>query len=177
MTAQLHGQTSFDLVSLSSRTSHRTSDRIVFDDPDHGHAIAEKAGTIFAPRLNHCIARVKDDTLLGGSVFANHTGESIGMHSASWAPRWISRDLLWVTFDYPFNQLRVKRIFGQVPEDNTLARRFNENLGFRYVARVEGVYRSGVACLVMCMDKAECRFLTIKPRGLKTNVIDVEGED
>jgi hypothetical protein len=177
MTAQLHGQTCFDLGSSVSRTSHPTSDRVVFDDPDYGHAVATKAGTIYMPRANHNICRVRDDVLLGGSVFANYTGESIGMHAASWAPLWISRDLLWATFDYPFNQLRVKRIFGQVPEDNTLARRFNENLGFRYVAKIEGVYRGGVACLVMRMDRDECRFLKIKPRRIVSNVIDVEGED
>ncbi len=143
-------------------------DHIVLNDPTDGHAIAALAGTDFHPPTCVSICRVKDNERLGGVVFSHFTGESISIHSASWVDHWINRDLLFVTFDYPFNQLGVKRIFGQVPEDNWRARRFNENLGFRYVARVEGVFRHGVACLVMRMDREECRFLKIKPRHIKS---------
>ena len=52
---------------------------------------------------------------MGGVIFSNYTGESIAMHSAAWDQHWINRDMLFVIFDYPFNQLGVKRMFGQVP--------------------------------------------------------------
>jgi RimJ/RimL family protein N-acetyltransferase len=114
------------------------------------------------------ICRKSDnDVLLGGVIFSHYTGESIAIHSGSWDPHWINRDMLFVVFDYPFNQLGVKRIFGQVPEDNKHARSFNENLGFWYVARVEGVFPGDIACMVMRMDREDCRFLTIKPRFIQ----------
>ena len=138
---------------------------IRFNDPAYGEQIAEKAGTIFHPVHNVCIAREEKGRLLGGVIYTNYTGESVAMHSASWVPRWINRDLLWVCFDYPFNQMGAARIFGQVPEDNEAAIHFNLNLGFRIIKKIEGVYKGNVACLLMCMEREECRHLAIKPRN------------
>jgi RimJ/RimL family protein N-acetyltransferase len=146
-------------------------DHIVFNVPELGEAIARKAGTDFHPKTCVSVCRVRDGEPLGGVVFSHFTHESISIHSASWHPRWINRDMLYVVFDYPFNQLGVKRIFGQVPEDNLHAQEFNNNLGFTTVARVEGVFPGNVACLVMRLDREDCRFLNITPRHLKGRVI------
>ena len=146
------------------------SDRLVFNDLECGEAIAHTAGTDYNPKTCVSICRVKGSFRVGGVIFSHYTGESIAIHSASWVPHWINRDLLFVTFDYPFNQLGVKRIFGQVAEDNDEARRFNENLGFRYVARVEGVFPDDIACMVMRMDREDCRFLKIRPRNIQPYV-------
>lgn len=107
-----------------------------------------------------------DDHLLGGVVFSDFTCESIAIHSASWTPRWISRDMIFVTFDYPFNQLGVKRIFGPVPESNLHAQEFNMKVGFNIVNRIEGVFPDG-ALIVMCLEKADCRLLNVKPRTIQ----------
>jgi len=126
-----------------------------------------RAGAIYNPEVDIVICRVRDNVRLGGVLFNNYNEESIQIHSASWLPRWGNRDLLFITFDYPFNQLGVKRIFGMVPEDNRKALAFNAHLGFRHVARVEGVYKDGVACMVMCMERHDCRFLRVRPRSLR----------
>lgn len=145
-------------------------DRIIINDDACGEAVAALAGTDYNPKTCVSICRVRNHVRLGGVVFSHFTGESIAIHSASWDAHWINRDLLFVTFDYPFNQLGVKRIFGQVAEDNLAARRFNENLGFRYVARVEGVFPDDIACLVMRMDRQDCRFLKIRPRNIQAHL-------
>lgn len=145
-------------------------DHLVFNEPADGEAIAQYAGTSFNPKSCISICRHVGDARYGGVIFSHYTGESIAIHSAGWHPRWINRDMLFVTFDYPFNQLGVKRIFGQVPEDNLHAQEFNVNLGFKYVARVEGVFKHNIACMVMCMERDECRFLTLKPRGIVSNL-------
>lgn len=139
-------------------------DHIVLNEPDYANAIAKRAGTTFNHASGICLARVRDGDLLGGVIYSHYTGESIAIHSASWNDHWINRDMLFVTFDYPFNQLGVKRIFGQVPEDNIHARNFNTKLGFRVVARIEGVFRHNIACLVMCLERKDCRFLGMRPR-------------
>ena len=146
-------------------------DHVRFNDAGDGQAIAKLAGTSFHAGRDIAICRLRDNVRLGGVVFANFTHESIGIHSASWTPRWINRDMLYVTFDYPFNQLGVKRIFGQVPETNQHAVDFNEKLGFRTVARVEGVFPGNVACLVMRLDREDCRMLSVKPRTVITNKV------
>jgi RimJ/RimL family protein N-acetyltransferase len=139
-------------------------DTLVVNDLDYGRRIAERAGVQFNAEADVSIVRVLDDDLMGGVIFNNFTGESIGIHSAAFRPRWISRNLLWMTFHYPFEQLGVNRIFGVVPADNADAFRFNDNLGFKTVATIDGVYKNGVGAVVMCMERNECRFLKLKPR-------------
>lgn len=145
-------------------------DQIILNDCEHGTDIARCAGVGYNPKTCCNFARVRDDVLMGGVVFSNYTGESIAIHSGSFDPHWINRDMLYVTFDYPFNQLGVKRIFGQVPEDNTHAQEFNLKVGFKYVARIEGVFRHNIACMVMCLERADCRFLKVRPRGIVSNL-------
>lgn len=144
-------------------------DEIVFNDPAQAEACAELTGTRFDPRLDIAICRVRRDVLVGGVIYTDYTGESIAMHTASWDEHWINRDLLFVGFDYPFNQLGVKRIFGRLSEGNMRALEFNMNAGFRTVARIEGVYKHGIAQIVMRLDRDDCRFLKIKPRGIRSN--------
>lgn len=142
-------------------------DHIVLNDPHWGQEIAKVAGTYYDPPHSSCVMRLRDDDEpVGGVIYTGYTGESIVIHSGSWTPHWINRDMLYVVFDYPFNQLGVKRLFGHVPEDNLHARTFNEKVGFRYVARIEGVFKHGVACMVMRLDREGCRFLSVRSRTI-----------
>lgn len=146
------------------------NDQILFNQHPDGDEIAKLAGTSFNPKSGTSICRHRGDERLGGVIFTHFTRESIAIHSAGWNPHWINRDLVFVTFDYPFNQLGVKRIFGQVPETNLHAQEFNVKVGFKYVARIEGVFPHNVACLVMCLERDECRFLGTKPRRIFSNL-------
>lgn len=147
-------------------------DHILFNEPFLTQQIAEAAGAQFNPnpRGSSSISRVRDGLLLGGVVYYHNTGESIAVHVAAFEENWLNRDLLWVMFDYPFNQLGVKRIFAEISEDNTQALKFNENLGFYTVATIEGVFPNNVACVVRRIDREGCRFLKIKPRTIRRNV-------
>ena len=58
----------------------------------------------------------------------------------SWAatsPRWMTREVLRIVFDWAFNQLKCGRITGLVEKPNKHARRLNEKLGMK----LEGVLR------------------------------------
>jgi RimJ/RimL family protein N-acetyltransferase len=144
-------------------------EHIRFNDPADGYAIAERAGTAFNPDRDISICRVRDGVRLGGVMFSNYTEESIAIHTASWTPHWINRDMMFVVFDYPYNQLKVNRIFGYVPEDNFHAIAFNEKCGFERVARIEGMFKGNLPCILMKQEREDCRFLGIKPRNLKAN--------
>ena len=143
---------------------------IFINDHEHGDTIAKAVKTYYNPKYNTCIAREKAGELLGGAIYTHYTGESIQMHLAGFRRRWANRDLVFAVFDYPFNQLGVKRIFGFVPEDNWHAQKLNMRAGFRVVARLEGMFKHNIACVVMCMERAECRFLDTKPRSIKSNL-------
>jgi RimJ/RimL family protein N-acetyltransferase len=147
-----------------------SGDHIKFNDPEDGAEIAKLAGTDFNPSINISICRHRNGKRMGGVIYQNFTGESIAAHSAAWDEHWINRDMTFVCFDYPFNQLGVKRIFGQVPEDNWHAQNFNSKLGFKQVARIEGVYRHNIACIVMCLEREDCRLLKVKPRYIQSHL-------
>lgn len=135
---------------------------IRFNNNDDALAIAEEAGMIYNPFADQTIASIdKDGALKGGVIYTHWTGQggSIGMHSASFLPGWVNRTMLWVCFDYPFNQLQVKQIFGQVPTKNKKALRFNTHLGFTHLHRIVDVFPDD-DMILMVMRREDCRFLT-----------------
>lgn len=138
---------------------------IIFNDQGYANRIAAAAGTIFNPAADTCIARVRDGELLGGVTYTGYTGASIGMHVAGFADDWINRDLLWVCFHYPFAQLNVSKVIGQVPAHNTKALDFDLKLGFKVEARVPDVFPEG-DLLVLGMYREDCRWLKLKPSSL-----------
>ena len=99
-------------------------------------------------------------------IFSNYTTESIAIHMAGWNPHWINRDMLFVTFDYPFNQLGVKRIFGYVPETTFTLYVSMRSSASRIVARIEGMFPHNVACCLMKLEREDCRFLGVRPRNI-----------
>lgn len=152
------------------------ANELVINDVSIGVVAALRAGSSYAP-ADRNIARVVDGNVLGVILYSNYTGESICMHAASWHPRWVSRDFMWIAFDYPYNQLRVKRIFGHIPENNWPSLRFAQHAGFKPITRIDGVYRGGIAAVVLRQEREDCRYLDIAPRTIRSNVLDVEDDD
>ena len=139
------------------------TERIVVNNPAHTEAIAGSVGVSYHRRAMS-VSRERDGVLLGGVVYYDYTEESMCVHVAGWDDHWVNRDILFCMFDYPFNQMRVKRVFAQIPEDNQRSLDFNAKLGFKTVARIEGVYLNDVACIVRRIDRAGAeRFLKIRP--------------
>lgn len=127
-------------------------------------SIAREAGVVYNPAADVVIARVDDAGLLGGVIYQNYTRESISMHVAGFTRTWLNRDMLWAAFQYPFGQLHCARVFLQIPETNVKSLEFAQNLGFKIVTKIDGVFSDG-ACVVLRLDKDECRWLSIQPRG------------
>lgn len=131
---------------------------------DHARAIAKEAGCFFNPECDHVISRSENGKLLGGVIFQGYTGASIGIHVGSFDPRWLNKDMLWIAFHYPFDQLGVQKLFGQIPSDNRKALDFNNKLGFKEEARIAGVFPDA-DLVVMSMRREECRWLKRGSRG------------
>src|SRR6478609_5802549 len=107
------------------------SDEIIFNDTAHGFIIAKEAGVHFAQDYDTCISREVDGELIGGCVYNGYNpGGSICVHFAGFDTHWMTRELIWVCFDYPFNQLGVKKMFAHVPETNELAVAMDLRFGF-----------------------------------------------
>ena len=102
--------------------------------------------------------------LIAGVVFSDYNGVNIQMHVASDGSRnWMTRELLWMVFDYAFNQAKVKRITGLVGEGNIEARNFDEHIGFVVETTLESAHPTG-NLIVYKMFREDCRWLKIRSR-------------
>lgn len=139
---------------------------IVLNNSNHGHILAQRAGAFFNPAVDQVIARTDDDgTLRGGMLFNGYTGASINIHMAGFDEKWADRTLIWMCFDYCFNQLGCKKVFGQVPSKNARALEINRKLGFKIEAVVEDVFPDD-DLVVLSMTRDNCRWLGRKPKKL-----------
>ncbi len=109
------------------------------------------------------IGSIEGGIIRGVVGFDGYNGASITMHVAG-EPGWLTRDLIWACFDYPFNRCGVNVILGVVPSGNKDALRFNKHLGFKLRLEIEGAHPDG-SLIVMTMTRGECRYLNRKRHG------------
>ena len=97
--------------------------------------------------------------LVAGVAYADWNGPNICCHIASdGSKRWLTRQYLWTIFDYPFNQVKAKRITVCVGEGNGASRRFVEHLGFELETTLQAAHPSG-DLLVYRMFKESCQWI------------------
>lgn len=101
----------------------------------------------------------RDGSLVAGVVYAEWNGPNVVCHIASdGSRRWATRTFLWTIFDFPFTQLRVKRITVCVGEGNLPSRRFVEHLGFTLETTLEGAHPSG-DLMIYRLFRDSCRWI------------------
>ena len=101
----------------------------------------------------------RDGKLIAGVAYAEWNGPNVVCHIASdKSKHWLTRKYLQTIFDYPFNQLKVKRITVCVGEGNTDSRRFVLHLGFQHETTLREAHPTG-DLLVFRMTKESCRWI------------------
>lgn len=123
-----------------------------------GPWVVARGGGQYIPGSCTAIGRIKNGELIGGVLYEQYNGANVQAHIAGEGKGWLDREFLWIMFDYPFNQLGVKRITGIVPSSNAAARKFDENLGFVQEAVLEDAHPDG-DLIVYRMRRDECRWL------------------
>lgn len=99
-------------------------------------------------------------------IYECYSPRNINMHVAAIEGKaWLNRKFLWAAFDYPFNQLKVERVTGLVPDSNEAAKRFDEHLGFKREGVMRGAADDGSDLIVYGMLRSECRHHLEKRRG------------
>ena len=137
---------------------------ILFGNVEHARTIAHRAGSGFDPEINYCISRTdKVGELLGGVIYTNYTGRSVMGHIAGFAPRWLTPQMMFVIHDFPFNLLKVERIFVTVPTPNERSLSVAEKMGFAWVTTIPAVVVGGDLD-VLSMSRKGCRWLKLAAR-------------
>jgi len=126
--------------------------------------LCRRIGLVATPDLR-CIGNVLNGHLKGVVGYDSYNGASIVMHSAGDDP-WLTKDMLWAVFDFPFNVCKVNVVLGFVPSGNKQAIKFNTHIGFKTQCILEGAHPDG-ALVVMTMARGECRFLNRRSHGQK----------
>ena len=111
---------------------------------------------------------------LAGVVYDCYNGASI--HAHIWVDRMPSREWFSVIFDYPFNQLGVKKIIGQVRSGNEAAIKLDKHFGFVQEAEIADYFESGESLLVYTLSREQCRVLNSPLWGRARSKI-VRGSD
>lgn len=134
----------------------------IFDADSIGPWMASRIdGMTYYPGTSTGIARVKDGQIVAAALYEGHNGPNVFAHIAV-EPGGMNRQFLSLIFDYPFNQLGVKRITGVVPSSNKAAQRLDEHLGFELEANLAGAHPDG-DLLIYKMTADKCRWLKDLP--------------
>ena len=144
---------------------------IEFNNVIHGTRIAAAIPRAYNPAVDTVISNVTPEgNLLGGVLYEGYTGACgiIFMHQAGFSKHWMGGNMLWILFDYPFNQLQVNKVGGTINSKNKELLDFNRRLGFKEECRIKDAYPDG-DLLILTMGRAECRWLKIKPKVYKDN--------
>ena len=105
------------------------------------------------------IAAIRDNGEIAAAVaFGSWTPESCFMHVASDTPHSLTKGLLKAAFEYPFESIGVKAIYGLTPKDLDTAIRFNRKIGFKQIGET-------VDCVLLEMRRENCRYLRSKGNG------------
>lgn len=96
--------------------------------------------------------------LVAGVAYADWNGPNVVCHIAAAGKNWATREYLRTIFDYPFCQLKAKRITVCVGEGNSDSNRFVRHLGFTHETTLDGAHPSG-NLLVYRLWRHDCRYL------------------
>lgn len=134
---------------------------ILHQDVIVGPWVCARTGGEWQANRGATIGLAEDGKLIAGVVFEDHNGPNVMMHvAAKPGARWMTRDYLWICFDYPFNQLGCRRITGLVPSSKPSVLDFDKHLGFEYEATLEGAHPDG-DLIVLKMTREKCRWLKL----------------
>lgn len=105
------------------------------------------------------IGQMRNGLIAGVVVFDNFSPYDVNVHVASdGSKRWITKELVYEVFAYPFVQLGLNRITGLVAAKNEAALRFNLHFGLK----VEGRCRNALPdddLIILGMIREECPYI------------------
>ena len=135
--------------------------RVVTDNQEHLRAwITGVLGMQFSPYATF-IGQEIDGEVKAVVAYDNVLEKSCLMHTAAIVPNWISKDLLWACFDYPFNKLGLSVILASVASTNEEALKLDRHLGFKDKAYIEDAHIDE-DLVILAMRREDCRWLDIK---------------
>lgn len=130
---------------------------ICFDSLPIAEFVAARTGVEHFGRY-HCIGVKKDGILIGGVVINEYVPDVRCTITGAGEGSWLSREFLFILFDYCFNQLNCKMIINTVESDNVVSVKFTEHLGFTKEYEILGA-GSKENLVILTYRKADCKWI------------------
>lgn len=132
--------------------------RLCLDAEIVGPWVASRTGGTWSPGRGAAIGKLDDQgNLIAGVLYEDWNGANIMCHIAG-EGNWASRQFLNVIFDYPFNQLEVRRITVPVGSTNIKSIHLVTRMGFALESTLAQAITSG-NLLLYRMFRSECQYL------------------
>lgn len=124
--------------------------------------VCRQLGATYTPGTSTALGRIKNGRIVGGITYSDFNGANVMCGIASDGQGWLNKQFLSVIFDYPFNQLQVKRMTAVIASDNQKSIHFVERLGFELEAILQDAHPNG-DLRVYKMTRDACRWLKELP--------------
>lgn len=132
--------------------------RLCLDAEIVGPWVASRTGGTWSPGRGTAIGKLDDQgKLIAGVLYEDWNGANIVCHIAG-EGNWASRQFLNVIFDYPFNQLKVRRITVPVGSTNIKSIHLVTRMGFALESTLAQAIPGG-DLLLYRMFRSECQYL------------------
>ena len=136
---------------------------LFYDAEVIGPWVCERAGGTWLPGRATAIGQMKDGQINAGVLYEDYNGANVVCHIAG-EGLWANRRLLATIFDYPFNQLKVRRITVPINSTNTKSINLVNRMGFKLESTLAQATPEGDLCLFRLFWD-ECKYLEEKYRG------------
>ena len=117
-----------------------------------------QVGKFDYPKETMCIGQEKDGELIAVVGYNQFLPNSCNIHVATTNVFWLTKDLLFAIFDYPFNKLKVKVILAPIGQNNQKSLNLCRKLGFEQVANIPYSHPDG-NLVIMAMKRNQCKWL------------------
>jgi RimJ/RimL family protein N-acetyltransferase len=130
---------------------------LTFDASIIGPWVSEKTGGTWCAGRGQAIGKVVDRKLVAGVLYEDFNKANVVCHIAG-EGNWADRRFLAIIFDYPFNQLKVRRITVPIAGNNAKSIKLVEHMGFQLESRLEQATLDS-DLLLFRLFKDECKYL------------------
>lgn len=139
----------------------KTETRIISTDKARvAEWVCSRIGVTLADKNYEAIGLEKNGELVAGFMYDNYNGRSIAMHVAAEGTGWLKHEteFLNVCFDYPYNQLGVKKVISTVDSLNVASWKFAQYMGGEIEVVIKDAGLTG-DMVILSMSREQCRFL------------------
>ena len=132
--------------------------RVTTENQDELRNWLSEVGKFNYPKETMCIGQEKDGKLIAVVGYNEFLTDSCHIHVASTEVIWLTKDLLFAIFDYPFNKLKVKVILAPIGQNNVKSLNLCRKLGFKQVADIPYSHPDG-NLVIMAIKRNQCKWL------------------